>query len=80
MIHELKILPKYLEAILSGDKSFEVRSIVDRSFNAGDELRLREFDPEMHNRSASGYSGREVTVRSHMCSQALFIMVILQWS
>lgn len=63
MRHDLKILPKYFEAVLSGDKTFEVRSIADRTFNCGDELRLREFDPEMHNRSASGYSGREATVK-----------------
>lgn len=63
MKHDLKILPKYFEDVLSGDKTFEVRSVKDRSFAPGDELRLREFDPEMHNRSASGYSGREVTVK-----------------
>lgn len=43
MRHELKILPEYFEAILSGDKSFEVRSTVDRTFNPSDELRLREW-------------------------------------
>lgn len=63
MIHELKILPQYFEAVLSGDKTFEVRSVADRTFSCGDNLRLREFDPEMHNRSASGYSGREITVQ-----------------
>jgi ASC-1-like (ASCH) protein len=43
MTHDLKILPEYFDAVLSGDKTFEVRSIKDRTFNLGDTLRLREW-------------------------------------
>lgn len=63
MKHDLKILPQYLDAILSGDKTFEVRSIKDRTFNLGDTMRLREFDPAKHIVDGAGYSGREVSVQ-----------------
>lgn len=42
MIHELKILPEYFEAVISGKKQFEVRKF-DRPFHVGDLLALNEF-------------------------------------
>ena len=42
MIHELKILPEYFNAIISGEKTFEVRKN-DRPFHKGDLLALNEF-------------------------------------
>lgn len=60
MVHNLKILTEYFEAILSGDKTFEVRSVIDREFHPGDELVLREWKPYKH----SGFcTGREVRVK-----------------
>ena len=44
MIHELKILPEYFEAVLSGEKTFEIRKC-DRPFCKGDLLALNEYDP-----------------------------------
>lgn len=41
--HELKILPKYLNDIWSGEKTFELRKN-DREFNIGDSLILRAFE------------------------------------
>ena len=43
MIHELKILPKYFEAVISGEKTFEIRKN-DRNFRKGDFLALNEYD------------------------------------
>lgn len=43
MIHELKILPEYFNAVVSGEKTFEVRRN-DRPFHKGDLLALNEFD------------------------------------
>lgn len=54
--HELKILPQYFEAVLSGEKTFEVR-YNDRDFQVGHFLWLREFDP------TDGYTGRFIVVR-----------------
>lgn len=49
--HELKIYPKYFEAILDGKKTFEIRKN-NRNFHVGDSIVLREF-------VNIKYSGRE---------------------
>lgn len=43
MIHELKTLPEYFEAVRKGDKTFELRKN-DRDFKVGDYLALNEWD------------------------------------
>ena len=50
--HELKIYPKYFEAILDEKKTFEIRKN-NRNFHVGDSIVLREFDNIK-------YSGREI--------------------
>lgn len=56
--HELKTWPEYYEAIIRGDKTFEVRSDDRGGYDVGDVLALHEWD------RVRGYSGRtcEVTV------------------
>jgi hypothetical protein len=54
MIHDLKCLPMYFGAVLSGAKKFEVRKD-DRPFAVGDDLLIREWD--------GAYTGRECTRR-----------------
>lgn len=56
-IQELKILPQYFAEIMAGNKTFEVRSVKDRSFNVGETIWLKEFFP------GAGYSGRGLAVR-----------------
>lgn len=41
-IHELKTLPEYFEAVVSGNKCFEIRKN-DRNYKKGDILRLNEY-------------------------------------
>lgn len=55
MIHDLKILPEYFEAVLKGVKTFELRKN-DRNFKTEDMLKLREY-------SNGEYTGREVLKR-----------------
>lgn len=43
MERELKIYPKYFEAVISGKKKFEVRKN-DRKYSVGDVLILKEWD------------------------------------
>lgn len=56
MIHELKTLPEYFEAVIKGEKLFEVRKY-DRPFQKGDMLALNEYD-ELKQR----YTGRSCLV------------------
>ncbi|OGM29504.1 hypothetical protein A2630_00730 [Candidatus Woesebacteria bacterium RIFCSPHIGHO2_01_FULL_44_10] len=51
---EKKVWPKYFEAILRGDKTFEIR-LADFGCNKGDVLVLREWDPERKD-----YTGRTI--------------------
>lgn len=55
MIHQLKTLSEYFEAVASGAKPFEVR-LNDRSFQAGDLLALNEI------RNNGAYTGRHCLV------------------
>lgn len=52
MIHELKILPEYFEAVAGGAKSFELRKD-DRGFTVGDKIILKEWN-------GTEYTGRSV--------------------
>lgn len=45
MEHTLKIWPQFYQAVLSGEKNFEVRPN-DRGFQKGDTVILREWIPE----------------------------------
>lgn len=54
---EKKVQPPYFEAILKGDKNFEVR-LNDFECNEGDILVLREWDPEKKD-----YTGRTIEKR-----------------
>lgn len=56
--HDLKIWPRFFSDVLSGIKTWEVRKVTDRNYQAGDLLRLREWDP-----GTGAYTGRELTVR-----------------
>jgi len=56
VIHELKTWPMYFERLADGSKTFEIRKD-DRGYQTGDELRLREWDPN------SGYTGRSLQFR-----------------
>lgn len=47
MIHELKILPDYFNAVIKGEKTFEIRKN-DRPFQTGDMLALNEFDGQYY--------------------------------
>lgn len=51
--HYLKIWPDFFTALVDGDKNFELRKN-DRSFQVGDILHLREYDPV-----TKTYSGHE---------------------
>lgn len=56
MHHDLKILPEYFDAVVTGVKSFEIRKN-DREFQTGDTVTLREWVGD------TKYSGREYTAQ-----------------
>ncbi|MGX6979091.1 DUF3850 domain-containing protein [Vagococcus elongatus] len=43
MIHQLKVLPDYYQAVIDRRKTFEIRKN-DRDFQVGDLVILKEFD------------------------------------
>lgn len=51
-IHELKIAPRYFEAVENGKKKFEYRKD-DRDYQVGDLITLKEFN-------RNKYTGREI--------------------
>lgn len=55
-VHELKTWPNFLEHVISGEKTFEVRKN-DRLFAVGDRLWLRGWDPRRKE-----YTDREHTL------------------
>lgn len=55
--HFLKTWPEYFDAIVSGEKRFELRKN-DRDYRVGDRLDLAEFDPQ-----GGHFTGREHTVQ-----------------
>ena len=57
MKHKLKIFPAFFDAVVSGEKNFEVRDNNDRGFKHGDIVRLCEFTKE------GMYTGREIEKR-----------------
>jgi hypothetical protein len=59
--HILKVWPEYFDAILRGDKNFEIRKD-DRGFREQDVLLLREYSP-----GSDEYTGREITARVTYC-------------
>jgi ASC-1-like (ASCH) protein len=59
MIHELKIIPEYFQAIWDGKKPFEVRKN-DRNYQVGDTVQLNEFDPK-HQQYTGGCLYRTIT-------------------
>lgn len=67
MIHELKTLPSYFNAVVDGTKTFELRKS-DRDFKEGDTLILKEWNIGETDSTGwerivvqeQGYTGREV--------------------
>lgn len=67
MIHQLKTLPPYFNAVLNCKKTFELRKN-DRDFKIGDTLILREWNmeerdstgPEVKIIQKEGYTGRQI--------------------
>jgi hypothetical protein len=53
-MHDLKIWPHFFSDVLNGTKTFELRRN-DRNFECGDDLLLREWNPETRE-----YTGREI--------------------
>lgn len=43
MHHELKIFPTFFEAVIRGEKKFEIRDNSDRGFQKGDAVTLKEY-------------------------------------
>lgn len=58
MIHKLKSLPEFFQAVRNDDKRFEIRKN-DRDFKVGDVLKLYEWSPD------GGYTGKVERMTIH---------------
>lgn len=72
MIHALKILPEYFEAMAAGTKSFEVRKN-DRPYHTGDYVALNEWNREqytgkMHIAKDCLYTKRAGILQGRLCN------------
>lgn len=56
MVHELKALPEYFDAVLAREKTFEIRKN-DRGFSDGDTVILKKYTKD------KGYSGHYAKAR-----------------
>jgi len=56
--HHLKIMPLYFNAVVEGNKNFEVR-YDDRDYRIGDTLVLQEWKKEPFPSREGSYTGRE---------------------
>ncbi len=60
MMHELKILDVFFQQVIDGNKTFEIRNNIDRGFQKGYTVNLREIK----NGSATNrYTGRQQLVK-----------------
>lgn len=46
--HELKIETPFFDAVVSGEKTFEIRFNDDRGFQKGDTVLLKEYHPALY--------------------------------
>jgi len=60
--HALKILPAYYADVYHGVKTFEVRKH-NRPFETGDDLLLREWQPDGGTDGGGYYTGRSLVAR-----------------
>lgn len=63
MIHTLKCWPVYFQAIVSGQKTFDIRRGEDRSYEANDYLDLKEWDPD-----------RQAYTGAHCVKRVVYVM------
>lgn len=58
MTHVLKCWPEYFQAVLRGEKRFEIRRNDRGGFQTGDHVTLREYEP-----GTDSYTGAELRFR-----------------
>jgi hypothetical protein len=75
MIHELKILPEYFNAVISGEKTFEIR-MNDRGFAKGDLLALNEFDGRHCTGNSCVVYVDYILDSSEYCKKGMVVMAI----
>jgi hypothetical protein len=69
--HELKVIPCFFEHIWDGSKPFEIRRCIDRTFQRGDKVVLKEYDSNKHVIRDWCYTGRYVTADISFVTQYL---------
>lgn len=68
--HVLKCWPSHFQPIVDGRKPFEVR-YNNRGYQAGDKVRLREYDANISDDEDERYTGREILAQIGYVSNSL---------
>lgn len=73
--HHLKIKTEFYEALISGEKTFEIRKN-DRNYKVGDKLILKEFDGE---KLTGRWTERVVTYITDYAQREDYVVMGLMW-
>lgn len=76
MVHKLKTLPEYFEAVRTGIKTFEVRKN-DRNFKVGDILILLEWDGKQYTGRKEQRKVSYILNNPDFCKEGYVVMSIL---
>ena len=72
--HELKILPEYFDAVISGRKRFEIRKN-DRDYKVGDQLILKEWSQDDY--TGDSYKAKITYITDYMQRDGYVVLGIL---
>ncbi len=81
MIHELKISKPFFQQVIDGNKTFEIRNNIDKGFQKGDTVILREIKNGI---ATDNFTGRSQLVEisyvsdfNQPANQVVFAMVLI---
>jgi len=75
--HSLKCWPEFFEAMLKGEKTFDIR-LNDRDFQVGDTVKMREYDPDTKEYTGRGMDFNIVYITDGIFGQLGTNQIVMQ--